>query len=55
MAGQGKMAYAAIEHGGAIATMQAIKHALDPNNILNQGKMLAPAKANRLFGQGRSP
>jgi D-lactate dehydrogenase (cytochrome) len=53
--GQGKMAYAAIEHGGAIATMQAIKHALDPNNILNPGKMLAPAKANRLFGQGRSP
>jgi D-lactate dehydrogenase (cytochrome) len=41
--GQGKMAYAAIEHGDAIATMRAIKHALDPDNLLNPGKMLGHA------------
>jgi D-lactate dehydrogenase (cytochrome) len=38
--GQGKIAYAAIEHGGAVDAMRAIKHALDPKNLLNPGKML---------------
>jgi D-lactate dehydrogenase (cytochrome) len=37
--GQGKIAYAAIEHGGAIDAMRAIKHAFDPNNLMNPGKM----------------
>jgi D-lactate dehydrogenase (cytochrome) len=37
--GQGKINYAAIEHGNSIATMSAIKRALDPKNLLNPGKM----------------
>jgi D-lactate dehydrogenase (cytochrome) len=36
-----KMDFLVEEHGeGAIATMRAIKHALDPKNILNPGKIL---------------
>lgn len=38
--GQGKIDYAAIEHGRSIETMRAIKCALDPKNLLNPGKML---------------
>nr|WP_245416868.1 FAD-linked oxidase C-terminal domain-containing protein [Undibacter mobilis] len=39
--GQGKTKYMAIEHGAAgVAAMRAIKQALDPQNILNPGKML---------------
>ena len=37
--GQGKQKYMDQEHGSAIAVMQAIKAALDPNNILNPGKI----------------
>ncbi len=37
--GQGKQKYMAQEHGNAVAMMQAIKAALDPNNILNPGKI----------------
>ena len=37
--GQGKQKYMEQEHGSAIAVMQAIKAALDPNNILNPGKI----------------
>ncbi|MGP4788787.1 FAD-binding oxidoreductase [Psychrobacter sp. 1Y11] len=37
--GQGKQKYMAQEHGNAVAVMQAIKSALDPNNILNPGKI----------------
>lgn len=37
--GQGKQKYMAQEHGNAVAMMQAIKSALDPNNILNPGKI----------------
>lgn len=39
--GQGKIKYLRGEHGAeALAAMVAIKHALDPENILNPGKVL---------------
>lgn len=39
--GLGKRKYMAIEHGeGALAIMRAIKIALDPDNIMNPGKIL---------------
>ncbi len=41
--GQGKQKYMQHEHGEAVLLMQAIKQALDPNNILNPGKIW-PAK-----------
>ena len=42
--GQGKMKYMLAEHGApALAAMAAIKRALDPQNILNPGKILPPA------------
>ncbi|WP_201512264.1 FAD-binding oxidoreductase [Psychrobacter alimentarius] len=37
--GQGKQKYMQQEHGNALVLMQAIKMALDPNNILNPGKI----------------
>lgn len=37
--GQGKQKYMMHEHGNALPIMQAIKSALDPNNILNPGKI----------------
>jgi D-lactate dehydrogenase (cytochrome) len=39
--GQGKMKYLAAEHGDtAIGAMRAIKQALDPQNIMNPGKII---------------
>ncbi|HDZ80597.1 MAG TPA: FAD-binding protein [Roseobacter sp.] len=38
--GQGKRPYLVKELGGAVDVMRMIKHALDPNNIMNPGKIL---------------
>jgi D-lactate dehydrogenase (cytochrome) len=41
--GQGKVKYLLAEHGApALQAMHAVKAALDPDNILNPGKMLPP-------------
>ncbi|HWP15259.1 MAG TPA: FAD-linked oxidase C-terminal domain-containing protein [Xanthobacteraceae bacterium] len=39
--GQGKMKYLAAEHGEALSTMRAIKRALDPEDLMNPGKIVA--------------
>ena len=39
--GQGKMKYLAAEHGGALAVMRAVKQALDPQDLMNPGKIVA--------------
>ncbi len=41
--GLGKMSSLERQHGDAIHVMRAIKHALDPQNILNPGKIFARA------------
>jgi D-lactate dehydrogenase (cytochrome) len=38
--GYGKIPHMRREHGASIELMRAIKHALDPRNIMNPGKML---------------
>jgi D-lactate dehydrogenase (cytochrome) len=37
--GSGKIKYLEMEHGPAIKVMRSIKQALDPDNILNPGKI----------------
>jgi len=49
--GQGKIDYAAVEHGGAINAMRAIKLALDPRDLLNPGKILRRSeRTGRIHG-----
>ena len=38
--GIGKLKYMRSEHGEAVGAMQAIKRALDPDNIMNPGKLV---------------
>ncbi len=38
--GVGKLAYMALEHGESLETMRAIKNAIDPQNLMNPGKLL---------------
>ena len=46
--GVGKRDLMLDQHGEACAVMSAIKRALDPNNIMNPGKLvLAPARAGQ--------
>ncbi len=40
--GIGKKKFMALEHGASLAVMQALKRMMDPNGILNPGKMLDP-------------
>jgi len=37
--GSGKVAYLAMEHGDGVDVMRAVKRALDPENLMNPGKM----------------
>ena len=39
--GQGKMKYLKAEHGPALGVMRSIKHALDPHDLMNPGKIVA--------------
>jgi D-lactate dehydrogenase (cytochrome) len=39
--GTGKLGYMSAEHGGALDAMRSIKQALDPENRMNPGKMIA--------------
>jgi D-lactate dehydrogenase (cytochrome) len=38
--GTGKMRFLQAEHGEALAVMRQLKLALDPDNIMNPGKIL---------------
>jgi len=40
--GMGKLDFLTTEHGDAVSVMRSIKNALDPDNIMNPGKMLRP-------------
>jgi len=38
--GFGKLDFLDAEHGGGVAVMQSVKHALDPRNLFNRGKVV---------------
>ena len=39
--GSGKIAYLQAEHGEAVSVMRTLKKALDPQNIMNPGKIFS--------------
>ena len=43
--GQGKQAFLPVELGGSLTLMRQIKQALDPDNILNPGKIFSAGAA----------
>jgi len=43
--GFGKLKYLAAEHGDALGVMRAIKHAIDPSNLMNPGKLIPEVKS----------
>ena len=40
--GLGKIDYLKLEHEGGLSLMRSIKNSIDPNNIMNPGKMVLP-------------
>ena len=40
--GTGKMPYLEVEHGAAVEVMRQIKRKLDPDDIMNPGKVVEP-------------
>ena len=40
--GYGKLDFLVAEHGEAVSVMRTLKQALDPDNIMNPGKILRP-------------
>lgn len=50
--GLGKIAYLAAEHGHGLNVMRAIKQALDPQGLLNPGKILAAPEDDLRRGAG---
>jgi len=40
--GQGKMKFLQAEHGAGLQVMRTLKQAIDPQNIMNPGKIVAP-------------
>ena len=40
--GYGKIKYLDQEHGEAVGVMRQVKRALDPDNIMNPGKIVEP-------------
>ncbi len=53
--GTGKIKYLEAEHGPGLLVMQSIKRALDPQNILNPGKLLPAESALLACGSPKSP
>jgi D-lactate dehydrogenase (cytochrome) len=43
--GFGKLKYLEAEHGAALDVMRAIKRAIDPNNLMNPGKLIPAGEA----------
>ncbi len=50
--GVGKLKYLEAEHGGALDVMRAIKRAIDPNNLMNPGKLIPESHRTRHEAQG---